>query len=266
MKVNRLVLVSIALVMGLSVAAQGVYVAPRAGYSLGLANNVLGNAMNAQSTSLLTGSLGGGFNTGLSVGYMITKEFGVELNAAYLFGAQQTMADVTLPTREVDAFAYTRQLRITPSVVLTTCRDGIAPYTRIGAVIPVWGKTTVENTTIENNVPSYSKMDISGRFSIGLNGALGLNVPVGERLGLFAEADFIALNIFRNESEVLAYTVGESDLLAQLPVSKVKTVFVDEMNAESNANGADVTRPANALTSASSYTAVGLNIGFRVRL
>jgi hypothetical protein len=243
-----------ALLLGLSMQAQ-VYVAPRVGFALGLSNQVLGFEIEGSTQIQQTGSLGQGLNGGLVLGVMVTENIGIELGAAYFLGTERQIVTQSGP-EATNAFAQPQQLRILPAVVFTTGADeGPAPYARIGAVLPISGKTTVR----QESGTTISEAEFRGRFSIGLDAALGLEVPINDQLSFFGELNFIALNILRNSSEVVRYEVGGQDFLDQLPETQRNIDYVDEVDLASPI-------PGEQLTSSSNYSSTGLNVGVKIKL
>ena len=251
---KQLMLLLTTLLLGLSMQAQ-VYVAPRVGFALGLSNHILGFEVDGSTQIQQIGSLGQGLNGGLVLGIMVTENIGLELGAAYFLGTERQV--VTQSGSEANnVFAQPQQLRLMPAVVFTTGADeGPAPYARIGALLPVSGKTTLR----QESGMTISEAEFRGRFSIGLDAALGLEVPISDQLSFFGELNFIALNILRRSSEVVRYEVGGQDFLDQLPDTQRNVEYVDEVDLASPT-------PGEQLTSSSPYSSTGLNVGVKIKL
>jgi opacity protein-like surface antigen len=241
------------LLLSLSLQAQ-VYVAPRIGYSLGLANQVLGFEVDGTRQIQHTGTLGQGFNGGIALGVMVTDNIGIELGAAYFLGAERQLVTQSGP-EATNAFAQTQQLRITPALLLTTGSEGPAPYLRLGALLPVTGKTSLR----QESGNTVSEAEFVGRFSVGLDAALGVSIPLSDQLSVFAELNFISLNILRRSSEVVRYEVGGQDFLDQLPDTQRNVEYVDEVDLATPV-------PGEQLTTSSPYSSSGLNLGVKIHL
>ena len=78
------------------------------GYAVGSAGMKLGESINLSETENSYGSYGEGANVQLRGTYYFNESFGVDLGLGYLHGTDQTISEVNVPNREVDAVARAR--------------------------------------------------------------------------------------------------------------------------------------------------------------
>ena len=263
-KVLFLILVAVSLFQ--TASAQNFYAKVRGGYGIGVAKEGYYIGLNqgiatATSQEQVYASLGAGVPVGVSAGYYLTKNMGVELDFAYLIGDKVRVADYNIPTIAVQtADAYTRQYQVSPNVVMSTGFDKTwSVYTKVGFVLPLGGATYVEgvnNTNPAAEVKSTTK--ITGKPSLGYKGVLGAEYKINSKLAIFTELEGVHLKIKRNESEVTKFTVAGQDQLANYQTITGKPTVI---TYHDKLEGADLTDKSKALTTISPYGKLGLNVG-----
>lgn len=161
-------------------------------------------------------------------------------------------------------------------------------YGKFGAITKVGGKTEAEATNVVNvtltenvyapspapagtiaipagthvkTVTTNAEQDFHGRIPLGFIAAFGYKHSLGENLNLFAELEYLGINVTRDNSEYTAFTsVDVSGLgaptttttLDQLPSKEI--TYVDSL---ANPN----TDPSKALSSVAPYSSFGINVG-----
>lgn len=286
------ILIFVFALVATSVSAQ-YYVSVSGGAQMGSAGVLMGTELNAAKTELSNeyGSFGEGLNAQLRGGYFFNKTFGVELGLGYLHGADQVRdsyktyygkSSATLTTEIVDAKAYARAYGFSAALIYNF-NDNI--YGKFGAVTKVGGKTVAELTrsvsTPFGPVVAKGEQEYKGRIPLGFIGAMGYKYKINDKLNLFAELEYLGINVTRDKSEFTSLSITTPAVpanalgaghpgfpaytwnLGQAPY--VHPVFgtlyaPTEITYEDTlpVNNAD---PSKALSETAPYSSFGLNVG-----
>lgn len=269
------------------------YVSASGGAQIGSAGFLMGTESNSDNSKLTNkyGSFGEGINAQIRAGYFFNETFGVEVGVGYLHGAKKNRdsfrsyynpSSATPTTETVDAKAYARAFGLSAALVYNF-NDNI--YGRFGAITKIGGKTIAEFTRSTSTpfgpIVATGKQEFYGRIPLGFIAAIGYKYKLSEKFNLFAELEYLGINVTRNKSEfanltinapavpanalgagspaIPAYTWNMGDAPYQHPVygtiyapSEIK--YVDELD---NPN----TDPSKALSEISPYSSFGLNLG-----
>lgn len=204
---KKYLLLFAAIVMATSASAQ-FYTSVTGGYAIGSAGVLMGTSLNASQTEAKNhyGSYGEGANYQIRAGYMFNDTFGVELGVGYLQGANQNkdsfVQDKTgVITETTNAIAYGRAYGLTASLVYKFTQN---IYGRFGALTKIGGKTVAEFTKNTNTpfgpIVSVGKQDFHGRFPFGFNAALGYTHKLSDHFKLFAELEYLGIQVTRDNS------------------------------------------------------------------
>jgi hypothetical protein len=96
---------------------------------------------------------------------------------------------------------------------------------------------------------------------------MGYKYKLGDNLNLFAELEYLGINVTRDKSKYTAFTSTDvsalgagttTTTLSQLPVSMKEFTYVDELPIPYTA---DPTKPAKVLSEVAPYSSFGLNVG-----
>ena len=165
-------------------------------------------------------------------------------------------------------------------------------YGKFGAVTKVGGKTVAEATNVvkvkltENvlvpgsgavaiptntpvkTVTTNLEQEFNGRIPLGFIAAMGYKYKLGDNLNLFAELEYLGINVTRDKSKYTAFTSTDvivlgaptttTTTLSQLPVSMKEFTHVDELPIP---YVADPTKPAKVLSEVAPYSSFGINFG-----
>ena len=239
------------------------------------------------------------------MGYMFNEHIGFELGGSYFGGSEYTMGmSKTLATRisnyvdntgtTTTTSSYTtqynslykmqtNQIRLTPSLVLSVGNKPIAPYCRIGAVLPVSSTrtlmvstsdtrqyTTGTGTNSANN--GEGTIELNDKLAVGVSSAVGVKFNLSGNLSFFGEVEATALSTRVAKGKYLKSIYNGVDQFAASGNSR-DIVFVDEITPSSNAQGNpnyDPKKPLEtvALTSflpidQGLYNTIGLQVGLR---
>lgn len=255
-------------------SAQQFYTNVNVGYGLQTSKEAIGTHSTMDASFNFTdeniyGTYGGGLNFGVTPGYMITDNFGLELGLNYLMGGDVEFMRFDAPTGSAVGTSKSTQFRILPALVLSTGNDGLNAYGKVGLVVPAGGKTEVHvnDATDPNAVEDYT-VEAKGQFSLGYMGAFGVSFGLSDKLSLFGELNGVNLRIKGSSSSITSYTVAGTDVMSMLDTYDKETVYVDELNSSSNNSGyntnASTGKAKEELASTSNYNAMFINVGVKI--
>lgn len=246
------VLVPAALFM-LTTASAQFSIGVKSGYAFPSHGNELGYKVNGTEVTTLYGTYGTGVPVSLELRYLFNEYLGVQLDASYLFGSKVINSEDVTPGSESKTTTVTRQFRLTPQLVVQT---PFGLYTRVGAVLPLAGETTRTLEVANGGGPGVkleNEVVAKGKFSAGVVGCLGYQQPLGDRLGIFAEFEYISLGIKRKSTEITKYTVGGVDVLPTVPEEIKNQEYEDKTNVgDGKSQGTKAP-----------YSSLGFNVGVR---
>lgn len=246
---------------------QGAYVRLGAGYHFGAFQTNMGTSSTTTGTGTtsesINYSLGGGIPISLGIGMDFTDNLALDLGFDYWLGSKVETGNSTnstlTPTYNQTTETYTRQMRLTPSIKISTGNEGLDLYSRVGVVLPIGG-TTYSDVTIDYTTQIEGTYENKGKFGLGYTGALGLNLGLSDNLSFYGEVAGISLGITGESQELTKYDVDGNDGLAALPTSSKETTYVDELTPTSNT---DPTQPAEVIATSSSFGSWGINVGIK---
>lgn len=279
MKKQKLSLLAAALFFIAPMTQAQFYAGLQAGYGFSATNDVFSNTdeeidANGRMVSRknIYGTVGAGTTVNLNVGYFVNPHLRFDLGAYYLFGAERLSRRSQRPTELFESHVYTRQLRITPSVVVQTGHGKVQPFARFGIVVPAGGKTvSTETYSSDAGISSEKITEINGAFSLGFESGAGIAYQATEKLSITAECVYTGLRIKSAKATVTKNERNDNgtitDDLATSPVYAVQTTFVDEVNNGSNnpfyntQGTLDIDQPAEELARRVNFSVVSIRIG-----
>ena len=182
------------------------------------------------SESLNEDSYGEGINAQLRIGYSFNEVFSLELGVGYLLGSDitnnQVLFDNTLvsPAEEtalIDMYARGRAFGASLSGVVNITKNF---YTRIGLLTKIGGQT--ENYTnidfssissilgpqvfqeagAELDIQADFQTNFEGKLPLGFVGAVGYKFDLSDKFGLFVEAEYMNIRVFRDSSSLESFS------------------------------------------------------------
>lgn len=269
------------------------YVSVSGGAQMGSAGTLMGTEVNANNTELTNkyGSFGEGLNAQIRAGYFFNEMFGIELGLGYLHGADQVRdsfrsyygpSSATPTTEVVDAKAYARAYGLSAALVYNFNEK---VYGKFGAITKLGGKTVVELTRSTSTpfgpVVTTGKQEYYGRIPLGFIAALGYKHKLTDKLNLFAELEYLGINVTRDKSKFTELTINAPAIPANAlgagsaaipeytwnlgqapydhPVYK-KLYAPTEISYEDSLANPN-TDPTKALSEVSPYSSFGINVG-----
>lgn len=261
-----------ALAISGTASAQGPYVGLNVGYGFGAPGTDLGSTINATATSYSEstnfGTYGGGINAGLNVGFMFSEHIGADLGFNYFMGSTVRSTDVTSPSGTVTVDSKSTQMRLVPSLFVTT-GGTFAGYARFGFVLPVGGSTVTEYRDNTSGTMVAIDYESKGMLSLGFQGAIGVDYSMSDKLSIFGEFAPTVLQIKSNTRSITTYTVGGADQLAGMDTYDKEQVSVDELTNTSNSfstnPNANTGAAEEVLRSSTNFNGAFINVGVRFR-
>ncbi|MGV8812786.1 MAG: outer membrane beta-barrel protein [Gelidibacter sp.] len=241
--------------------------------------NADGSSVNVKS---LNGTVGAGLKANLTVGYMFNPYIGLELGASYFHGDNTLIGRLRSPQAISEENTHLRGVDVAPGIFLTPNFKTVNPYARIGLIVPLAGKLTIETMARKVNgggpdtdIMVEAKSEVKSKFSVGYYGAIGVNYPVSDNLSIFGEVEIKNLSIKSKSAEIIEYTTkaitgGNSQLipgqqLADLPVYEKKFEFTDEYN-QSTTTPPNQNAARKIPTQFVNASGIGINVGVRFML
>jgi opacity protein-like surface antigen len=255
------------------------YAGAQFGYGFSATNDVFSSTdetIDAQgrmvSRKNIYGTVGSGLTAQINLGYFINPHLRFDLGAYYLHGAERLSRRSVRPTETFESHVYTRQMRLTPSIVVQTGHGMVQPFARFGIVMPLGGKTvSTETYSNDAGLSSEKITEINGAFSLGFESGAGVVYQATEKLGISVECVYTGLRIksakatvVKNERTANGVT---TDDLAITPTYGIETIFVDEVTNSSNnpfyntQGTLNIDEPAEELARRVNFSVVSIRIG-----
>ena len=238
------------------------------------------------SRESITGSFGEGFRYGGNVGYRFTPRLGVEMGINYYNSNRKTMVETVdrviseaggMPTYlDLTSEGQVKALDLAPAVVLFLGElKGFEPYSKVGVIVPVNGKLTIE-TTQDYNGPAvggerkvFQSDKVKPNATIGFLAALGTSYKLGKNLSAFGEVEYRNFTVHGKTKETTVYTVNGTDALSTRTTAQINsnyTGYLDSTSNNSDFNTVDPAKPSDELSSYISISGVGLTLGLKYSL
>lgn len=246
------------------------YAFPHAGQTMDVYGNPYsGNATYVAPTGLnsfkiKTVSFAAGVQGLAGIGYMVTKNIGVEINGIIGIANKkyQTVNQGPTPpaevTQTVTVYAKNPFFAV-PSLVLQTSNKKLNIYSRAGIAIPT-------SLKIMQEYDERREMHAGGvelhkyvleetlKFNIGFAGATGVKYKVTKYLQISLEAALLSMSTYVKEETLVSYTYNGSNVLNQISPAQRKIKYSNK-----SGNGA---YPAYSYP----FSSIGINAGVSLDL
>lgn len=221
---KKKLLLAAAIVFGATATYGQAYISVSGGYGFEANPKVLGREVSATGeASELKGSYGVGLQTQLRAGYFFTKRWGAELSVGYLHGKEAQ----TNKSSAVDMKARGRAYGASLSAVFNIT-DNV--YVRAGGVTKIGGRTetftslstSIPAALVNPALPATSTLPLQADFQtnfhgevpFGFIGGLGYKFKLAEKVSLFIEGEYLAINVNRKKSKLDSFsaTLGGNEM------------------------------------------------------
>lgn len=284
MKSYRSLFLSLCLLLVGSVSVwgqkEGLFIRAGGGYHLSAAGTAIDLNEFADSSGyteeLFITTLGGGIPFEVDLGYWFSEHLGFELGINFLFGGEKTVRRVINPVANIEATAWTRQCRLSPSFLIRSGGEDIRLFGRAGLIVPVVGTTYLDidaDVTIgPTQQRTINKYKNTGKFSIGFQGGIGVMCDITDFLALSLEVQGVEIRIPTDKREMYEAIRFNSDgtqenLLTNGEITEYARLINYHYELDGSHNS-PITQaavlfdqPADELATTSSYSSVGLNLG-----
>jgi hypothetical protein len=142
-------------------------------------------------------SFGKGAKLSAGVGFMFHPNFGFEVSVISDLGAKKYEARFSQngPNSSAEWTVNTHskgQTYLVSALIIQVPVQPITTYVRLGVALPTAGKIIQETnftSSVMGSVSAYNaNAEITTRFAAGINGAIGLKLPLTKHIGCWAEA------------------------------------------------------------------------------
>jgi len=228
------------------------------------------------------GSFGEGINGQLRIGYSFNEVFGLELSVGYLNGKDVDNNNVLFtsplvtPIQEsalVDMYARARAFGASLSAVANVYKN---IYVRAGLLTKIGGKT--ENHTnidfssispivgpqvfqqpgAQLDVQADFQTNFKGKLPLGFVGAIGYKFDLSDKFGLFVEAEYLNIRVYRDSSSLESFsgTINGAETTAGDLANLLNSIGYEELSVllEEDYDWSNSGRYAP-------YSSIGFNVG-----
>jgi hypothetical protein len=227
-------------------------------------------------------SFGRGSDLGVNFGYMPSNKIGFDLGISYLIGTsykgiykiESENTYYSLSDQVDSSFysyssavtkAYSKMLRINPSIILSPGLEKINPYAKFGGIIGKGNLSINTDETDSDENKTITKEKRYGGFAIGLTAAIGANYSLNEKISLFAEINMISLNYAPTKGKILISTKNGEDLKENMTTREIETEYVDSVS-DIESGLYTSTEPKQELKQFLPFGSCGLNVGIKISL
>jgi hypothetical protein len=257
---------------------QGLYFKAGGGYGLPLASQVIGtNYLRTQpatgpdtySEENVRASYGAGMNISLGGGFMFNENIGFDLGVQYQKSKKIETSDINLEIgfgKEEDVITHqSSTLFINPSFVITSAKGSKMPYGKFGflAGSPKIKLQESYYYDLDGTERQAREWETKKGMAFGLQGTVGVNWVLKEKLDLFTEMSFVSMTFYAKERELTLATRDGVDQMSSLSTYQKKTEFVKQLNPNATF---DATKPQQVLQEASAFSALSFNVGVKYYL
>jgi len=219
-----------------------------------------GGSVKHQKTEF---SLGQGFKSDLSFGYLFQDKIGLELKLQYHFGKMLEFNETSViisTTQKTRKELIGKSFNFIPSVVLNHSFNKFFIQSKFGLAVSSINQTMLEETTVNNKIAEkywqYEKETCLGMYS-----NLGFGYKITENIGIMLSASFLNLNYKPKGMKVVEYKLNGVNRDNSLDVNESEVIFVDWSYSPYNQPPQDPDEPSLQVSEIFSYSNYSVNLG-----
>lgn len=214
-----------------------------------------GNETTSLTTDAIKGRLGTGTPMGIAGGYMINKNFGVELGVEFFQGIDTKIIN-SIRGDETKELISAPHLGIIPAVVAQFQTDRVIPYMKLGIDVGVINDLEIRSSdaTTKTLTRDY------GGLSVGVKTAAGVEFPITNLFSIFGEIDARQFSYSPVHGKVVKYEVSGQNPMPTLTTRDSKWDYVKSINTN---DPTPDDQPGKRLRETHSIDNVGLLVGVR---
>jgi hypothetical protein len=238
-----------------------------------------GNSPTFEYNESEKGSYGTGVRSILSLGTILTDNFGFELETSYLSGKHQSSyydmyvyngsdrSDITNYDKSTTK-SYSEFLAFAPSFLIKSTWKTFSPYAKVGVLIA--RPKIIEETTRIADQPGGTdpliykqKFEITGKTAFGFQGAIGINCKVSDRILLFSEINYASTSFSPLKGKTTRYQVRGEDFMNIISESEKSTEYVESFSKFDNW---DASIPRKTLNTPLPFNFVAVQMGLQLNI
>lgn len=212
--------------------------------------------------------LGTGFNANLAFGHMLGDHMGIELGINQFFGfGNKTVKES--PGSKFEHKLSGSMLQVVPALVLSAGLDKVNPYARLGLIVGIVSSVKEKEYSSSSggvkataSVSEYNTKH-SGGINLGITGAMGVEMALGEKLGLYAEVVYNGITYSPRKGIIKEASVNGVDILDKMDTKDKEWTYEKKMD------GNEVipdTEPDKLPKISLNFSNVALNLGIKLKL
>lgn len=213
-------------------------------------------------------SLGKGINSGLYVGYTLTKNISFEFGSTYLFGSNSKSEKINSANGSKGLTSMAGSvLRLNPNLKISIGKKKIQSYFYTGFIFGIGANAVTEyNITETNGNSTEVNYKYYGGKSLGFNFGLGASIRLLENIKLFAEFASVYQSWAPEKEVMTKFDYNGVDKLPTLSTYVKETNFTSNPSNPYDGNGAALypSEPRQAIKIYLPFSSMGINAGLRI--
>ena len=214
-------------------------------------------------------SLGKGMNIKGAVGMKLTDNISAEVDFGFLLGSdfaalqntKYTVLSVLVNKNEMYTYKAD-MLQVIPMLMLDADAEIAQVFVKFG---PVFNMGVVSGVyfSVINGQTTEQDVKFKGGMSLGMSSALGAQMPLNDKLKLFAEVQFMSLSYSPGKAKIIKYEVNGVDHLNDLATEDKEFVFKKKISEDVSADHPD-NQPTELLKIRFPLSNIGLHAGVQL--
>lgn len=248
------------------------YIRAQLGFAWGTHSEILNQTTTTsgnENTTVLTEAMkvryGTGLPFGIGVGYMLTKNIGVELGIDYFNGFGTKIVNNN-DGEEAKIVTSALHLSVVPSVVAKIEVGNVIPFIRMGLDVSVVNQVKTHMTgytyLFKASSGKRSQRDYGG-LTLGINAAAGVEFPLSKMISIFGEIQADQVSWSPKHGKVTKYEVEGEDMLSSLSTRQKQWDYVKSINSDDPTPSDEANK---VLRITHSFDNVGLVVGVKINL
>ena len=222
-------------------------------------NNLVSAFYPYMSIDRVKYSLGKGMNFNVGLGYTTKHNIGFELEGSYLLGTKTIGRSEYIENDIFQKEIWGRFYRINPSVHVICPLKKISMKICIGGLLG-FGKMYLNQEAIYQGVSWFKyENEFSGGYYAGFKAGVGLTYPLGERLNLSFDVNWINAWYSPTKARITKFMNGNYDDTNDISVWERETIYSNSVQkGPHNPN-----EPAHMLRENFAASSIGLQLGIQ---
>ena len=248
-----------------------IYAGIHSSYHIGLGGS-LNNYYNATASSMSATyshqkmNFGKGVQSGITLGYLITNNIGLEVGLSNAF---KNKNETNISIKPAWSGTYTENqiinnssIFISPAILIKTSNESFNLYSKFGVTI-LKGKSNIIYSENNNGDRTEVAYNIEGISGVGLRGGIGTLIKLSKSLDLQFEINSSSVAGSPKREIKTKHIENGIDKLPSLTISEKETDFVKEFTITQTPN--PTSEPNQALKIYLPYNNLGIQLGLQFK-